>query len=87
MTVLKEKRRAGKASGSRFEKPEEPAKRKYKSKHGSKKEAKRATRSRRSHEPEEEEWELDLGDEVPEDKLRETLTRMQRVTKGLRARA
>ena len=82
--VLKERPHARKASGSRFEKPEEPAKRKHRSKHGSKKEAKRATRSRRSHDPEEEEWELDLGDEVLEDKLRETLTRTHRATKGLR---
>ena len=59
--VLKEKRRAGKASGS-LEKPEEPVKRKHKSKHCSKKAAKKATRSRRSHEPPDEEltliWEM-----------------------------
>ena len=30
-------------------------------------------------------WELEIGDDVPEDKRRETLTRMHRVTKGLRA--
>ena len=83
--VLKEKRRAGKASGSQVEKPEEPAKRKHKSKHGSKKEAKRATKSRRSQEEPDEDWDFDLGDEVPDDKLRETLSRMSRVTKGLRA--
>ena len=39
--VLKEKRRAGKASGSQMEKLEEPVKRKNKSKHGSKKAAKK----------------------------------------------
>ena len=67
---------AGKASGSQIEKPEEPVKRKHKSKHSSKKEAKRASRSRRSVEEPDEELDFDLGEEVPNDKLRETLTRM-----------
>ena len=83
--VLKERRRAGKASGSQMEKPEEPVKRKHKSKNGSKKAAKKATRSRRSHEASDEELDFDLGEEVADDKLRETLTRMSRVTKGLKA--
>ena len=81
----KEKRRAGKASEVHSEKGEEPAKRKYKSKHGSKKAAKKAHRSRRSHDPEADEWELDIGEDVPKEKLRETLSAMHRVTRGLRA--
>ena len=83
--VREEKQRAGKASEVRSEKGDEPAKRKYKSKHGSKKAAKKASKFRRSQDPEEDDWELDIGDDVPQDKLRETLTAMHRVTTGLRA--
>ena len=31
------------------------------------------------------EWELDSGDDVPKEKLRETLTAMHKLTKGLKA--
>ena len=63
------------------EKGEEQVKRKKKSKHGSKKAAKKATKSRQSHDPEADEWELDIGDDVPREKLKETLTAMRRVTR------
>ena len=83
--VRKEERRGGKASEVHSEKGEEPAKREYKSKHGSKKAAKKAHRSRRSRDPEADESEQDIGDDVPKEKQRETLSAMHRVTRGLRA--
>ena len=63
---------------------DEPMKRKKKSKHGSKKAAKKGHRSQPSQPPEVDEYELDM-EGVPRDKLERTLTAMHRVNQGLKA--
>ena len=79
------KKQAGKASEVHSAKGEELVKRKKKSKHGSKKAAKKASKSRPSHDPEADDWELDIGDDMPREVLKKSLTAMHRVNKGLKA--
>ena len=78
----KKKKRAGKATDVQSATGEEPMKRKKKSKHGSKKAAKKSSRSRPSQAPEAEGYELDM-EGIPGDKLERTLTAMHRVKSGL----
>ena len=80
----KQKKRAGKATDVQSATGGEPMKRKKKSKHGSKKAAKRSSRSRPSQVPKAEGYELDM-EGVPRDKLERTLTAMHRVNQGLKA--
>ena len=80
----KRKKRAKKATNVQSATGDEPMKRKKKSKHGSKKAARKGPRSRPSQVPEADEYELDM-EGVPRDKLERTLTAMHRVNQGLKA--